>query len=427
MVSAWAGFYVDMFDVYLPVVALGPALLYFQPESLSQSQARALFFATFAAALLGRPLGALVFGHFADTVGRRRLTLLSVAGFSTCTLLIGLLPGYATWGIAAPVALVALRFVNGIFLGGEYTAATPLAFEHCPPAARGLYGGVLQGAFPIAYITISGLVLGVLQVMPADGLGSAYVQWGWRMPFLLGAALGFAFVAYRAGMPESDLWRATSRVRRPLRELARSPQREDLVQVLTLMTGLWLVSVSVVSVMPLLLMRDVGMTATMATATLLLAHLGVFAGKVTAGVLGQRFGRRTVLVRGAVLAGTVGMCLYTWVASMSAPGWLVVVLVVATHVVVVSMWGVVTPYCNERFPTAVRASGFGVGYSVSVIIPGFYAAYMAGLGELMPYRYTQLVLLAVGAALTAFAAARGPETSTVDLAAMTQPQPLATR
>src|SRR5690242_675110 len=71
MFSAWAGFYVDMFDVYLPIVALTPALVYFQPADLSTGQASALFYATFAATLMGRPLGAVIFGHFADTVGRR--------------------------------------------------------------------------------------------------------------------------------------------------------------------------------------------------------------------------------------------------------------------------------------------------------------------------------------------------------------------
>jgi hypothetical protein len=104
-------------------------------------------------------------------------------------------------------------------------------------------------------------------------------------------------------------------------------------------------------------------------------------------------------------------------ASLTAPSWWALVLAVATHFVVVSIWGVVPTYCNERFPTAVRASGFGVGYSASLIIPGFYAAYMAGLGVVMPHRYTQLVLLAAGATLAAVAASRGPETSHVDLAA----------
>jgi MFS family permease len=421
MLSAWTGFYVDMFDVYLPIVALGPALIYFQPAALSQEESRALFVATFVAALLGRPVGALIFGHLADTIGRRRLTLFSIAGFSVCTLLIGLLPGYATWGLAAPIALVLLRFIDGIFLGGEYTSATPLAFEHCPRPARGLYGGVLQGAFPIAFITISMFVLMVLQIMPAQGIESAYDQWGWRIPFLLGAALGFVFVAFRSKVPESDLWRSTPRVRHPLRELVRNPQRADFVQVFTLMTGLWFISISVVSVMPLLLLRDVGMTATMTTLTLLVAHLGVFAGKVTAGILGQRFGRRTVLIRGATLAGTVGLALYASLASLDAPSLAAGILVVLTHIMVVSIWGVATPYCNERFPTAIRASGFGVGYSASVIIPGLYALYMAGLSTLMPLRYTQLVLLAVGAGLVVFAAGRGPETSEVDLASQTGP------
>jgi MFS family permease len=205
MISGWAGYWVDMVDVYLPLVALAPAIAYFQPSSMSADLASVLFIGTFAATMLGRPLGAMLFGHWADRVGRRRLTLLSIAGFSSCTLAIGLLPGYVAWGVAAPVLLLALRFVNGVFLGGEYTAGTPLAFEHCPPRARGLLGGLMLGAYTLAYVFISLVVLGVLQLAPAGG-PSAYVQWGGGSRSWSGGALGFGLLLFRARVPESDAW-----------------------------------------------------------------------------------------------------------------------------------------------------------------------------------------------------------------------------
>jgi MFS family permease len=411
MVSAWAGFFVDMFDIYLPVVALAPALSYFQPSSLTAGQVSFLFFSTFAATLVGRPVGALVFGHFADTIGRRRLTLVSVAGFSGCTLAIAVLPGYASWGVAAPLALLGLRFLDGVFLGGEYTSATPLAFEHCPPAGRGLFGGLLMGAYAIAYLAISAIVLLLLELLPA----SDYAVWGWRIPFVLGGLLGLVFLAYRARVPESDRWQQTSRSSRPVTEVVLGRFRRDLGQVLLLMCGLWFLSTSVVSVMPRLLVAELGRTPQWVTGVLLVAQVAVFAAFAAVGALSQIIGRRRTLAAGAVVAGTLGLGLYAELASSPHSPGATVVLAVGVQVVVLGVWGVVTSYCNERFPTSVRSSGFGLGYTVAVVPASFYPFYLAALDRVMPSGLTQLVLLAVGAVLTLAGALLGPETVGADL------------
>jgi MFS family permease len=123
--AAYFGFFVDMFEVYLPIAVLAPALEYFIPAGLSAATKATIFAVVFAISLMGRLLGSLVFGHFGDRIGRRRITLISVAGFAVATLLIAALPGYAMWGGASIAALLALRFVDGIFVGGEYTAANP--------------------------------------------------------------------------------------------------------------------------------------------------------------------------------------------------------------------------------------------------------------------------------------------------------------
>ena len=412
MVSAWVGFYVDMFDIYLPVVALAPALAYFQPASLSDAEASFLFYATFAATLVGRPVGALIFGHFADTIGRRRLALVAVAGFSTCTLLMATLPGYSTWGAAAPLLLIALRFLDGIFLGGEYTSATPLAFEHCPAPGRGLFGGLLMGAYTIAYLSISVVVLVLLQVLSAP----VYREWGWRIPFVVGAALGFVFLAYRARIPESELWQRAPKNDRPVRAVVAGPFRRDFSQVLLVMTGLWFVSTSVVSVMPRLLTSDLGWSSRWVTAVLLAAQPAVFAAFAVVGAVSQVVGRRTVLVAGSATAGTLGLALYYVLASTPRSAAVTALLAVAVQVIVLGVWGVVTSYCNERFDTPVRSSGFGLGYSLAVLPASFYAFYLAGLDLFLPYGLTQLVLLALGAVLTLSGALMGPETASRDLA-----------
>jgi MFS family permease len=417
MISGWAGYWVDMVDVYLPLVALAPAIAYFQPSSMSADLASVLFIGTFAATMLGRPLGAMLFGHWADRVGRRRLTLLSIAGFSSCTLAIGLLPGYVAWGVAAPVLLLALRFVNGVFLGGEYTAGTPLAFEHCPPRARGLLGGLMLGAYTLAYVFISLVVLGVLQLAPAGGPSSAYVQWGWRIPFLVGRRAGLRpavvpgarsgvgrVVARDQGGPAA----AQPQPRAAAPRSAPGAAGDDRAVAHER---------SVVSVMPRLLLTEYDLSAVAVTWVLLLANVLLFAAFVVVGVLSQVVGRRAVLVAGAAVAGTAGLSAYALVASGKPGGGLVVALVAAVHVLVVGAWGAASSYCNERFPTAVRSSGFGIGYSLSLVLPSLSAFYLAGLAMVMPFQYTQLVLLALGAGLLAWGASRGPETAAVDLTA----------
>ncbi len=411
LVSAWTGFFVDMVDIYLPVIALAPAIAYFQPASMTAAQASLLFYTTFAATLIGRPLGAFVFGHLADTLGRRRLTLVSIAGFSTCTTLIGLLPGYAQLGFAAPLLLVLLRLVDGVFLGGEYTAATPLAFEHCPPAARGLFGGLLMGAYALAYAVISAFVLFLLMVLPAE----RYQAVGWRLPFLAGGALGFVFLAYRSRVPESDLWRRTPTEPAPIRALVTGRFRGDLSQVLLLMMGLWFVATSVVSIMPRLLRVDLGRPDVWVTAVLMVAQLLVLVGFVVTGVTSEIVGRRRTLVVAASMSGTVGLFAYYLLVAGPHTAWTAGLLAIATQVVVLAVWGVVTSYCTERFVTAVRSSGFGIAYSFAVLPASFYVVYLGLLDNVMPHRYTQLVLLALGVTLTVTGALLGPETVRTDL------------
>src|SRR5215467_7388390 len=185
--AAFIGFFVDMFDVYLPIVALGPAMSYFQPSTLSPALKSTLFYVVFALSLVGRPVGAILFGHYGDKLGRRRVTIISTGGFALVTLLIGVLPGYQIWGIASIAALTFLRFVDGVFLGGEYTGANTLAMEYAPKGERGKWAAFIHTGFPLSLAAISLITTWLLRALPAGSLNSPYVQWGWRIPFFLGA------------------------------------------------------------------------------------------------------------------------------------------------------------------------------------------------------------------------------------------------
>ncbi len=417
--AAWAaflGFFIDMFDVYLPLVALGPASAYFEPPSLSPIGSAILGAMVFIAALLGRPLGALIFGSYSDRLGRKRAAEIAVAGFGVMTLLIGLMPGYERWGMAAVVLVVVLRLLDGIFLGGEYTGATPLAMEACPKKWRGLVGGWIMSGFPLAYLAISFVTMVMLKIAPAGGLHSPYVQWGWRVPFFVGAALAFGWVAFvHLRVAESQTWKEAQKTSTPLRTLFSGQNLRDLLQVFVLMTGFWLVVDVVAAVTPGLLKTVVGLKPVEVTVALMIGNAVAAASYVGAGALSDRIGRRTFLVLwGAVITLGGSATYYALIGANGATLASIYALVAAVYFCTIPIWGLASSYINERFRTSVRSSGFGLGYTLAVVLPSFYAFYQKWLAALMPHKYTAVPLLALGGIFVIVGALWGPETKDVD-------------
>jgi len=417
--GAWLGFYVDLFDIYLPIVVLAPAIGYFLSADLGATGTALVGGTIFAATLVGRPLGAAIFGHFADTIGRKRTAEISVMGFGVATLLIGLLPGYQQWGIVAVILLIALRFIDGVFLGGEYTAANPLAMEYSPREKRGLYSGLIDSAFPLAYASISLITLLLLFWLPSEGLDSPYVQWGWRIPFFIGAALAFAFVIYyRRTVSESELWQHSEKAEAPIRTLFRGENLKSFLQVFLLMSGLWLSLQTVAAILPGVLGGTVGFSSTQVTITLVIAYIVLTPVIIASGAISQVTGRRPFLIATGVIMAIAATLLYYLIISqvVSSLFWVIVLTSVIVSLVV-SPFGLTPAYVNERFHVGVRASGYGLAYSLAVVIPSFYAFYQAGLATFMPFEYTVLVLLVVGGLLIVIGAAWGPETKDVDFSA----------
>jgi len=425
--GAWFGFFVDMFDIYLPIVVLAPALIYFVPPDLDTTTKAVISGTIFAATLLGRPVGSFIFGHFADSIGRKRTTIISVTGFGVITLLMALLPGYEQWGLAAVILLIVLRLVDGVFLGGEYTSANPLAMEYSPKEKRGFYSALIMSGYPLAFAAISALTTVLLLFIPAGDINSPYVQWGWRIPFVIGSLLAFALVFYYVYLvDESELFEeGGGGGESPLRQLFT--QRENLLsflQVFVLMTGFWLSLQTVAAILPGLLGSQVGLSQTNTTITLVVANVVLVGGYLASGVISQRVGRRPFLIAYGLISAVVGTFLY-WLLLSAPPQSLFLVILLATVItlLVVSCWGISTAYINERFQTGIRASAFGIGYSLAVVLPSLYAYYQAALAAFMPFEYTVLVLLVIGALLMVVGAVWGPETKDVDFSAEAQAAP----
>jgi MFS family permease len=412
------GFFVDMYDVYLPVVALTPAMNYFLPTAVSASSRAVITSLIFVATLIGRPLGSLIFGRLADRVGRRRVTLWSVAGCGVCTLLIALLPGYHVLGLVGVVLMVALRLVDGVFLGGEYTGATPLAMEAAPPGRRGWYGGLVGAGFPLSYCAIALITFLMLRISHSGGPTSAYSTWGWRVPFVVGAVLCAVFCVYYARtVRESETWRSAKKSRTPVRDVVFGSSRRQFVQVFVMMSGIWIASNLASGLLPSALQFEGHVSATDVTAALVIVqaiHTVLFP---YLGLLSERIGRRTFLAWSGVAIGII--CAGAF-ATISLGWWSGFGAVLLLTLVIRLSGGstfVVTPsYLCERFPPAVRGSGFGLGYSTPLILTSFYAYYQGWLAHLMPSGYTAAALLFLGGVLVSVGALMGPESKDVDLA-----------
>lgn len=425
-IGAFLGLAVDFYDIYLPVVALTPALLFFEPASLPATTKATLFAVVFAVTLLGRPIGSVIFGHFGDVIGRKRTTMIAVGGFGLMTLLIALLPGYATWGYWAIILLTILRLLDGVFMGGEYTSANPLAMEYCPKQLRGLVGGIIQAAYPVGYIAILLVTSAIFTVAPVSGgVNAPYVQWGWRVVFAIGAALaGLFFVYYWKTVSESRMWEEAtekSPVTAPLKDLFRGRAFKTLAQVFLLMSGMWFGVQAAISFPPVLLQTIFKLPAVAVTHGELVAYVVLLVGYIIVAQLGQMFGRRLMFVIAGCWTAIVSpVVFYLLVQNGLAKGSIFMSMLLFTVLLTLTIapWGLVTSYITERFTTGIRASGYGIGYSMAVIIPSFYSFYQLGLAKLMPYDYTMMVLLVVAGVLVVIGALIGPETRDVDLHAM---------
>jgi MFS family permease len=412
--------FIDMFDIYLPTVVLSPVLFYFQPAQLDPSQQAIFASLVFITTLLGRPIGALVFGVVADRFGRRTASVTSVAGFGLITFLIALIPGYRQIGIASYWLLVTLRFLDGICLGGGYTGAHPLAIEYSEKEQRGFTGGLILSAFPAAYVAITLVAMLMFAIFPLEGVDSAYARWGWRIPFVIGALLaGVLMLYYMFMVSESEVWEADverKREKTPLSDLISGPSARNLVQVLVMMTGFWLTQNIITIFIPTtLLLHMLKLSKYALTSTLLISYTALFFSYIAAGMIGQRIGRRRFFVVVGPLIAVVGSAiLYILIFTPGLSLGAIMALVCVLSILVTSPWGVIVTYINERFVTDVRATGFGIGFSLSVIIPSFYAFYMNWLGAIMPFELTPVVLLAIGAIIGTVGAAMGPETKDVD-------------
>src|SRR5437879_3523128 len=187
-------------------------------------------FGTYAIGFLARPLGAAIFGHYGDKVGRKAMLAITIIVMGSGTFLIGLLPTYEQIGIAAPVLLVVLRFLQGIGLGGEWGGAVLMVVENAPTGKRGLFGSMVQVGNPIGNLAAIGMFALVSQLPESE-----FMAWGWRIPFLISVLLVGVGLYIRLRMQETPVFRelkaANKVAQMPIVEIFRYHRRQFFTAV----------------------------------------------------------------------------------------------------------------------------------------------------------------------------------------------------
>lgn len=403
------GNFIDNIHVFLPVTALAPAMLVIAGPSATASAAALII----VAMLLGRPVGGVVFGRIADRMGRTRTTRLAIAGTAACALAIALVPTHQVLGPGTVALILALRFLGGIFVAGEYSAAIPLAMEWSRPRRRGLMSGLILSMAPWAQATIAFAVAALLAALGPE----QYAVWGWRALFVAGASLSIGMMLYY-GRHVVDAPQA----RRAPASVAPSAPRPGLRSLLTgrwaaafwaafvLMTGLWLLTDSTVLLLTARLSTDSPIAPEAVPLVMGAASIAQALVMALAGHLSSLVGRRRLLVAWGAVAGIVGPVL--WWAAVTAPTLAVAALLAALlQVATVSAYGPIAAYLSERFPTAIRSTGYGSAYSLSLVLPALYPFYVPALEPLLGRHTTVMGMVALGGLLVVVGALLGPRLS----------------
>lgn len=212
MLASLVGTTIEFYDfyVYATAAVLVFPHLFFPPGN--ETTALLASFAIFGAAMIARPLGAVFFGHLGDKVGRKKTLIYALFTMGIATFLIGLLPTYHSIGWWAPLLLVIMRLAQGFAIGGEWSGAALVATENAPAGKRALFGTFPQLGAPLGFIIANGLFLIVAAALPSDDPSrpsEAFLDWGWRIPFLFSAVMVIIGLWIRLNLVESTTFSKT--------------------------------------------------------------------------------------------------------------------------------------------------------------------------------------------------------------------------
>ncbi|MEG8870340.1 shikimate transporter [Klebsiella pneumoniae] len=380
--AAWgsfAGAVVDWYDFLLYGIT---AALVFNREFFPQigpAMGTLAAFATFGVGFLFRPLGGIIFGHFGDRLGRKRMLMMTVWMMGIATACIGLLPSFNQIGWWAPVLLVFLRAVQGFAVGGEWGGAALLSVENAPQGKKAFYSSGVQVGYGVGLLLSTGLV-SLISSLTSD---QQFLSWGWRLPFLFSVVLVLIALWIRNGMAESQEFEA----QQSQDNAPQMKKRLPVVEALLRHPGAFLLIIALRLCELLTMYIVTAFALNYSTQNLglpreLFLNIGLLVGGLSCltipcfAWLADRFGRRRIYITGALIGTLSGFPFFMALESQSVFWILFFALMLANiaHDMVVC---VQQPMFTELFGTSYRYSGAGVGYQVASVVGGGFTPFIA--------------------------------------------------
>ncbi|GGD70199.1 MFS transporter [Microbacterium murale] len=413
--ASWTGMALESYDflLYGSAAALVFNKIFF-PE-FDPLVGTMLAFVSYALGFFIRPLGGIVFGHFGDKIGRKKLMIISILLMGIGTFCIGLLPTYAAIGIWAAVLLSLLRMLQGFALGGEWGGAMLIIAERVPGRRRGFWTGIPEGGIPFGNL----LATAALAILTATLPEEAFLSWGWRIPFLASAVLVLAGLWMRLRITDAPLFieaqeKPAEQPKAPLGEVLRHYKRNLLIAASARLTENISYYVITAFVIVYVVTNDADDRALVLFA-LIVGNVVQVVATPLFGALSDRIGRKPVILFGAIGMGLWIFAFFPLLDTQSPA--LVGVAVVVSLILHSALYGPQAAYFAEQFDTNVRYTGMSVAAQVTTVIGGAIAPLVAT--ALLSHYMSSVpvsIYVAVAAVLTVIGTAFAKETNRRDLA-----------
>lgn len=417
VVASMAGTVVEWYEFFLygTAATLVFSKVFFS-ASTSDLDAILAAFVTYAVGFIARPLGGVVFGHYGDKYGRKKLLQFSLLLVGAATFLMGCLPTFGQIGYWAPALLVVLRFIQGFAVGGEWGGAVLLVAEHSPNKERGFWASWPQAGVPAGNL-LATVVLLVLTTTLSD---AAFLSWGWRVAFWLSAVVVLIGYYIRTKVTDAPIFVAAQQEAERIKAtslsvvevLKRYPR--GVFTAMGLRFGENIMYYLVVTFSITYLKVQVGADTSSILWYLLVAHAVHFAVIPLVGKLADRFGRRPVYFLGAALGTTWGFFAFP---MMNTGNYVIVTAAVTIGLIIHAIMYAPQPaIMAEMFPTRMRYSGVSLGYQVTSIVAGSLAPIIAvKLLDVYDSSVPIAIYLAAACAVTLVAVVFTRETKGIDL------------